>query len=87
MKEISKGERDRLRSRCEVESPSLERVDGEVGVMGREMYVSDFARMRLLRRPDRCQCVGVAVRDLYVPRSGGLKASISFSGRSGSKFG
>lgn len=54
MKEISKGERDRLRSRWEVESPSLERVDGEVGVMGREMYVSDFARVRLLRRPDRC---------------------------------
>ncbi len=53
MKEISKGERDRFRSRCGVVSPSLARVEGEVGVKGLVMYVSDFARMRL-RRPDRC---------------------------------
>lgn len=53
VKEISKGESDRFRSRCGAVSPSLDRAEGEVGVKGRVMHVSDFARMRV-RRPDRC---------------------------------
>lgn len=65
--------------------PSVEAVDW--GVVGREMYVSDFARMRPLRPGPTVSNRNSIRSRRFLPLSGGLKASNSFSNLGGSKFG